>query len=972
MFTKTSTTGTWLMTRWRRKLNRLGLPALFAMSLLLAPLSVHGFIGPLNLFIPLPSVEPVAWERDGQDWHTRSSAHFILHYPEGLEAQAEHALGLAEQVHDDLLPFFGQAPDKPTVMVLEDDVDYSNGWATPVPYAQIRLFASPPDAVEGLETYDDWLHLLIRHEYVHILHMEMSSGLPDKGRSVLGRHILTFPHAMTPSFLLEGLAVYLETNPKRGYGRLQGSLYEMQMREEVASGQLAPLTQVVVPNRDWPRNKAYLYGAFFIEFLVQRYGEDKLQAVLKRYSLRPLPYLSLNGTFKRIYRHTLSDLWSVFLGEMKQRFNASHQRVSSGSTPLPGSPWSLQVTQTHQDALYSLESNGEDAQAIWRYQWQSGQVQKTHLLDVQGVRYFDVSSQGQLAYVRVLARADLRVEGDVYYLDASGSRVRLSHGLRARRVQWLPDGSGFLVSRIQAGHSELLRLSMTGEITPIWRGEYGEVLGEMDVSPNGKTLVASFKRAGEHWNLARFDLTTKQWRMLTRTRAIENAPVWLNDHQILFSADYQGVYNLYRYDLGGETISAWTQESSGAFRPGWLPGRLVYQRYTANGYQLVVREADTPAAFTISEQPLAELSGPVGFDPVVENTPSLSAPEAYRPWSSLKPTAWYPALYSSEHQLRWEIAIPGSDALGRHAYVLKIGYDRAQRTQPFSVQYQYDNRWWLLGSRGYEHEYGYNDGNDDDAEIQTVRRDVVQLERRYLMRGFDDRLSVHLGLSSLWEVHTRAEHEPWRGRTLDRKVLGGIALEWTDQDAFLYVPGVGRGTHWDWVTERYLHGEFDGYQTQWRGQRVFDLPGRTRLATSVQAGWAQDSADRFELGGLTANTALFGRHDAALAGYGSLVQHGHRYTTQRVSVSHWLGNRERNWRLLPIGLGAFSGTLFAENGAAWESGTTPKWLASVGVELQAEVILGYNWTLPLSLILAQGLDDRRGENSVGLALGYRY
>ncbi|MDN3685764.1 hypothetical protein QW180_28150 [Vibrio sinaloensis] len=46
-----------------------------------------------------------------------------------------------------------------------------------------------------------------------------------------------YPHALTPSMMLEGLAVYLETNEKLGYGRLQGSSYAMQMRMEVASGE---------------------------------------------------------------------------------------------------------------------------------------------------------------------------------------------------------------------------------------------------------------------------------------------------------------------------------------------------------------------------------------------------------------------------------------------------------------------------------------------------------------------------------------------------------------------------------------------------------------------------------------------------------------------------------------------------------------------------------------------------------------
>ena len=944
-------------------------------ALLFLPLSAHAFIGILNVFVPLPGADPVAWNDADQRWLTRSSEHFTLHYPTGLETQAQHALDIAEQVHQDLVPFFGQAPKSPTVMVLEDDVDYSNGWATPLPYAQIRLFASPPDRVGGLETYDDWLHLLIRHEYVHILHMEMGSGLPAKARSVLGRHVLTFPHAMTPSFFLEGLAVYLETNPDKGYGRLQGTLYEMQMREEVASGQLASLNQVLVPNRDWPRNKAYLYGAFFIEYLVREYGEEKLQLLLTRYSERVVPYISLNSTFHRVYHRYLTHLWRLFLMDMQHRFQAeisTLQSNASSSQPLPAAPWYLQETQAHGEALYALESNGEDSQAFWRYHWRDGaaeQVEKTHLFDVQNARYFDVSSQGSLAYIRLLAHADLRVEGDIFLRDTSGDEHRLTHGLRARRLQWLPDErgfsglGGFVVSRIHAGHSELVQVNMSGVVTPIWRGDYGDVIGDIDVSPDGSRLVASFKRSGETWNLAIFDLQQHVWRAVTSTRAIENAPVWLNAQHILFSADYDGVYNLYRYDLETDAVEQWTQESTGAFRPQKLSQRLIYQRYTANGYQLVAADGQFSQRVSASEW-----SGSVTFDPVTDEQAVLSTEDAYQPWSSLRPTAWYPAYYSDLYQSIIEVAIPGVDALGRHYYVLKVGHDLNHNTTPASVEYRYDNRWGLLASRSYE----YDDVIGGLGDDQRMRHDQLILERRYLGHWMDDQLALHAGFSVEREVFERSAGQPWYDGSPKHKALAGLALEWTDLEAYLYVPGLGRGTHWDLVAETMTAGDFEGPLLQARGQTILDLPGRSKISLSLQTGMADTYVDRFELGGLAGDIALFGRDSVMLPGYGTRAQRGHLYTTQRVTFSHWLGNRERNWRLLPLGLGAFSGTVFVENGAAWDWQERPDWLTSVGLELHSEIILGYNWNVPLTLMVAKGLDDEQGLTSVGLSAGYRY
>jgi hypothetical protein len=207
---------------------------------------------------------PVAWDMEKEGpWVTQESEHFVITYPSKNAALAKKSLNIAERVHIELLPFFGGSPKEKTQMVLVDDFDVSNGWATFFPFAQIRLYSTPPDSVTGLEESDDWLHTLIRHEYVHILHMEMADETPEFLRNIFGRMLVLFPHAITPSFMLEGLATYLETNEELKYGRLQSAYYAMQMRVEVASGELKTLSDVSAPLREWPLGMQYLYGSYF-------------------------------------------------------------------------------------------------------------------------------------------------------------------------------------------------------------------------------------------------------------------------------------------------------------------------------------------------------------------------------------------------------------------------------------------------------------------------------------------------------------------------------------------------------------------------------------------------------------------------------------------------------------------------------------------------------------------------------------
>ena len=57
-------------------------------------------------------------------------------------------------------------------VILVDQNDQSNGWATPLPYNTIEISAATPAADSGIGNVDDWLRLVFTHEYTHIVHLE--------------------------------------------------------------------------------------------------------------------------------------------------------------------------------------------------------------------------------------------------------------------------------------------------------------------------------------------------------------------------------------------------------------------------------------------------------------------------------------------------------------------------------------------------------------------------------------------------------------------------------------------------------------------------------------------------------------------------------------------------------------------------------------------------------------------------------
>ncbi|WP_221800596.1 hypothetical protein [Oceanobacter mangrovi] len=923
--------------------------------------------------------DPVAWDEPGQHWLSRESEHFAIHYPQRLESQALEALAIAEQVHTDLLPFFGSAPQRPTQMVLQDDVDYSNGWATPVPFAQIRLFASPPDSVNGLESYDSWLHLLIRHEYTHILQMELARGAPGALRRVFGRQWFTFPHMFEPSFMLEGLAVYQETNQQLGYGRLQGSWYQMQMAAEVAAG-VDSFNQVVAPLRDWPTGKAYLYGAWFIQFLSEQYGEEKLQRFLYVHEGQLLPYFLLNRSFRVTWGKSANQLWQEFTLWLQQRFPLTPNHEAAMASSLWSGHERLRPLTAMADQLYFIESNGDDRQALWQLDSQNGKAKR--LLESSGMSSLDASADGRLALVRKLVTADLRYHGDLYTYSGDDGLERLTTDMRIRQARWLPDNRNLLARRIDGGISELWRIGLDGSQQLVWRGEYGNVLGDFDISPNGRQLVASIKRPQQGWNLELFDLASRQWQPLTQTLAVENDPQWLPpsaaypNGRILYSADYNHHFDIYALEPSKATVATeaerLTNSSWGAFTPLWLNGGLVAQFYSADGFALAHWSEKKPeqGQAQARRQPLPQQNYNYPAAPAVEST-RISAAENYTSWPTLMPTAWLPQLASDEYSTLAGVSIWGSDALGRHYYVLTPQFDVENNVVAASLLYQYDNRWLLYGDSHWSWQDGVNGSTSDPLGI---REDTVELRRDYLWRAFDDHLSMSLGV--VYDRDSIERDGGWQvsGNRDFTRFAGGAALIWDNRELLQDTPGTGYGSRADLVVEHQgLAGsDYVGNLIQGQWRHTFDLPGRHALRLGLWGAHSGVGSVPVSLGGQRdESTLVFGRDDYALPGFDNNRQVGDRLLLNRLEWSFWTGRVERNWSLWPIGLGDHAVNIYAATGSAWQHESDPQWLTSIGAEWQVELVLGYRLLLPLRLGLAHGMNDG-GNSEIYLQTGINY
>lgn len=992
-------------------------------------------VGLVILAIPhLGLANFAAWDisKEGEEankWLTKESAHFVITYPQLNTVMADKALNIAERVHSELVPFFGQAPQTKTQMALVDDFDFSNGWATFFPFAQIRLFASPPDRISGLEVNDDWLHTLIRHEYVHILQLEMERGYPKGLRNIFGRVFFSFPHAITPSFMLEGLATYLETNHELGYGRLQGSFYAMQMRTEVAAKRLKSLGDVSAPLRDWPLGMQYLYGSYFYQFLAQTYGEQAIKDYLYKYSGQGLPAIMQNYSMSYVVGKNFEQLWREYQQWLNNKFSIDIDLLSD--SPLQGEVLNFEkmqlalfkdVSNSQGNAFYFIDNNGEDKPRLSVYI----DDKKSMLVDAKGVLSFDINQQQEIIASRMVNWKDGRSWADVYLLEQDAllrpQWLALSKKSRLRNVRWL-NNNLIIATRKEQGISELVLLDKQGNSRSLWRGQdETTVLGDFDIAAVGDYLVVSIKRALQGWNLERIDLAykdassrqsvhnvvIKSWQKITNTKAIENSPQVLPDGRILYSADYDGIYNLYileadylSYDLKQDRSAKLTSSPkviqvtkmlSGAFEPKYISfdetegksEQIIFQAYTADGFEFRKIDLANKALSELETFTLADKQGQYNYPlPYTLDVKKTSA-QSYSPWSSLTPKWWLPYFGSTVESSQVGVSVGGVDTLARHNYSLQLGFDSEHEIADVTAVYTYGNRYQVAFQRSHE----FVDVVADSKPEFIIEQDRWIFSRNNIVNSIEDQLSLNAAILVEREgtierkglVDVPCTDGIGKGHKSCEKTLAGLGLQFDNREAYLNSPGFSSGRYLDLVYESndvmtgLSDSDYHGGILQGQWQEIFDLPGRRSLSLQVLAARSGKDNEALTIGGENrlSELSLFGRDDFALRGYASSVQGGNNMNVNRLNFNQWLGRIDKGWGIWPIAAGDYSANMFVDYGSAWQSGDSPHYLTGVGVDFNIEVLAFYNLIMPIRLSIARGLDDKLGEDrvSIGISLPY--
>jgi hypothetical protein len=510
---------------------------------------------------------------------------------------------------------FDYTPEGRINVLMHDLWHHGNAGARPVPENHVTVGIAPYAHDYESAPAPERMASSLNHELAHIVTVDKATASDRFFRTLfLGKvtpnaevplsmlySYLTTPRWYSPRWYLEGIAVYLETWMNGGLGRVIGPYDEMVFRTLVRDS--ATIYDVVGLESEGTTIdfqvgvNSYLYGTRFVSYLALRYGNDSLLAWFNR-TEGSRRYFS--SQFRRVYGRSLEEEWARWIEWERdwQRANleAIRRHPTTASRPLTdralGSVSRAYYDSTSGSIFVAIRYPGQEAH-IAAIDVASGRLRRVG--DVQGAAGFYVTALAFDPASRTLFHTTNNSEWrHLVALDMrTGRTTVLLRDARIGDLAFNPADRSLWGVRHDNGFSTLVRLPHPwNEWHQVQTLPYGRDLFDLDISPDGRTLIGSMAELSGAQRLVRMEIEA-----LVRGDTVPEVLYEFGDwspSNFVFSADgrflfgssyYSGVSNIYRYDLERRVMQPISNAETGFFRP--LPvsrDSLVVFKYTGRGF----------------------------------------------------------------------------------------------------------------------------------------------------------------------------------------------------------------------------------------------------------------------------------------------------------------------------------------------------------------------------------------------------
>lgn len=529
-------------------------------------------------------------------WYQISTPHFNVIFTSEFRDMAEEMANRMESVYQPVSQSLEANPNRIS-LIMQNHNAVSNGFVTMTP--RRSEFNTMPSQDYNYTGVLNWLDQLSVHEYRHVVQF-------DKSRTGFNKfiHFLfgfeassSMAHLAVPEWFWEGDAVDIETALTPG-GRGRIPNFSVLLRTNTLDRDIFNYHRQYLGSFKYNTPDHYVLGYYYTAYLRRKYGKEIIDKITESSWAWPFLPFRFSERMKRFtgknlignYTGMMTELDSIWKTEVDQRQPGQYRQVNKRKNDVytdylyphyldNGTIIALKQGMGNIATFVTIDENGQEKKVFI-----PGQMVRTGMLSVRDHRivwneYTFDPRYGKVIY-SVIKMYDIN-RHHLYQISKKsryGSAGLSPDGKKVITVETKPDGRNSLLV-ISTQNGSVIKQFPNAEnnfyVHPVYSDDGKEIV-VVKKARKGKTIaILDAENGNEH------DL----WPL-----SYENVgyPVKF-DHYVLYNSSYDGLDNIYAYDLSADRRYRVTNSCHGAYNAQVSKdgSKLIFNDYSREGQNVV-------------------------------------------------------------------------------------------------------------------------------------------------------------------------------------------------------------------------------------------------------------------------------------------------------------------------------------------------------------------------------------------------
>ena len=533
------------------------------------------------LFVFVMKTNAQSGESSSVKWKQIDTEKVKVVFATGMESQAQRVANKIHEILENNTESIGGDYSKVSIL-LHNNTTVTNGFVSSFFFRSEFFISSPPQSHKGMSS-GDWVELLTIHEFRHVLQYANSQkGISKWLRVIVGDYGLsTSVFLAAPDWFYEGDAVATETALTLS-GRGRNPYFTAHQRAILKDGEDYSYSKYKNGSYKDKIPSYYTLGYLMSNYARNNYGNNILKDVYSQSS-------SLKGSFSRnLDRETglnTEELFKKSLTDLHKRYssNINKQKITI-TTPLIERNKNKEYVnysnpKMDEGIVYAIKSDMKSLPRLVSVSQEGLEEEIVEIGNIQSSNYFSVS-KGMVAWSGYNSSA--RWEHKNY-------RNIIVYNIKTKHKKQITFKSKYVSPSLSDDASKIVVVETKSDMSNnlvILDTETGEVLKTINcdflpVFPKWKDNALYFIARNDSKNsIKTYDLNTDIFDDISPETYINFSNLSYKSGNYYFSAGFDGVDNVYRFNAENKYLDKVTSVSIGAYDVFANEDRVMFSEIT--------------------------------------------------------------------------------------------------------------------------------------------------------------------------------------------------------------------------------------------------------------------------------------------------------------------------------------------------------------------------------------------------------